>query len=90
MKNHYFITLHLYIGDFEKSTDVIIAADSPSNAAKIALEGECHERPIFNKDPEVCEDGMTGMTYEVASCQLIPQEDLAVLRKWVLSQCVTP
>lgn len=85
MKNqHYFVTLKLTLGEFEKYTTSIVTAENEEEAKRVALEGECHDRPfIFNEDPDVCDDGATGMIYEVCECRLIPQEDLAVLRKYI-------
>lgn len=84
MKNqHYFVTLELTLGEFEKYTSTIVTAENAEEAKRVALEGECHERPIFNEEQDACEDGTTGMRYEIISCRLIPQEDLAVLRKYI-------
>ena len=83
MKNqHYFVTLELTLGEFEKYTSTIVTAENEEEAKRVALEGECHERPIF-KWQDACEDGATGMIYEVFECRLILQEDLAVLRKYI-------
>ena len=83
MNKHYFITLQLLIGEFEKTTSTIVPAENAEEAKRMALEGECHEWCISNEDPDVCEDGMTGMTYEVFDCKPISQDDVAVLRKYM-------
>jgi len=83
MKNqHYFITLQLLLGEFEKAATVVVPAENAEEAKRMALEGECHERCI-SKWRDACEDGATGMIYEIISCRLIPQEDVAVLRKYI-------
>jgi len=83
MKNqHYFITLQLLIGEFEKTTSTIVPAKNAEEAKRMALEGECHERCI-SKWRDACEDGATGMIYEIFDCKPISQDDVAVLRKYI-------
>lgn len=79
MKN-YLVNLHLRLGEYEKRTHVVVAANDKKEAGVNALVAECHNTPDFSEFPEKNSvwDGCE-FIYSVWSVQPVSDSDMKVL-----------
>lgn len=81
---HFVVRLELQLGNYEKSTVQIVAADSKTEAEIKALRGESHndiDRHWDEDSTECWKDD--GWTYSVRSCIEITPVELVVLKKYI-------
>jgi hypothetical protein len=83
--NTYLVTIKIQSGEYEKNSQSLIGADTPEEAGRYALEGECHS----DEDNQEWEaDGVSDLGgeffYSVYSCQLVEPEDVPVLVKYMV------
>ncbi len=82
MSKNFLVNLTLHIGDYEKSSNHLIYADSKEKAGIAALKDECHG------EPDVIEDGinqscwdMGEMLYRVHGVKELTEEDAAEYKR---------
>lgn len=80
MKN-YLVKLTLIIGDFEKSSSIVVQAVNEKKAGTLALVMECHDKPDWtNNNKNECWD-CGQMIYRVYSIQELNDIEFETLKK---------
>lgn len=69
--SHYIVSLKLYLGEYQKSSNHVVVAEDPASAKKTALESECHIKCLMEPDGVSCWDG-SEFFYRAVSCREVP------------------
>ncbi len=84
MKN-YLVTLIMEIGEYEKTSFIIVEAEDEDKAGSYAIYAETHHTDTMEWD-EDCNgayDDFGGMYYAVESFKFIKEEELKVMKKYI-------
>lgn len=87
-KNHdyYLVVIEIQCGEYVKSCTKLVSAFDETEAAQLALEGECHGS-IEDGTAEETRDGIAdlGWTfhYSISSCVKVDSDDVPSLRKYL-------
>ena len=77
----------LMLGEYEKTNDTVVQADTRVEAERKALEGECHgsiDDGSARYDKGTMWDMHDEMAYSIRDCKLIEsQEHLDILRRYL-------
>lgn len=82
---HYLVTLKLVIGEYEKATDTVIAADNGILAGRMAMAIECHGHAYWAPDMETIYDLGGELAYRVKGVSELTDEEAVVLKKFLPS-----
>jgi len=81
----FIVKLDIQSGEYQKSTQKLIKADSPKEAETNALTGECHG--TLGETAEWTENGIADLGWEfhysVSSCVEVDPEHVAVLEQYL-------
>lgn len=79
--NTYVVHLDIQCGEYEKSTVVLVEANSEAPARKIAIEGEAHDELEW-EDGGAYDLNRT-FHYSINTIQLVDTADVETLRKYL-------
>lgn len=83
---HYLVTRKIIIGEYEKSNESLVQADSEDEAREKALLGECHDDTALIEDWGIYDCGGE-FHYSISDCKLVSPEHVEVLKQyfWVVN-----
>lgn len=79
---NYLVILKLYLGEYEKVARSLVYADTPEEAAKLGLEGECHNDPSVTGEGLDLETWDDGWVYKVGAVHELTDAETEVFEKY--------